>query len=193
LPGPPRSKLDKGAVVRLLDLPTLTVGEGAKARTWRPIAIAGGEVRYVKADGVKLDGSPTVDPQVQPTQQVDPGGGSAQSAIQKFEDALERSRRIDHDVALAKQKLARSRTLTERSYDAKGLLQASSRKVDGQKVHALIGPKGVPIAYLTIPPGIPASRLLARKVGVRGEVHFNESLGTRLITVKDLDPLDSPR
>jgi hypothetical protein len=193
LPGPPRSTLDKGAVVRLLDLPTLTVGAGAKARTWRAIATADGEVRYVKADAIRLDGLPTVDVQVKPVQQGDPGGGSTQSAIQKFETALERSRRIDHDVDQIKQKLAASRTQTERGYDAKGMLQASSRKVDGQKVHALIGPQGLPIAYLTIPPGIPANRLLARKVGVRGEVHFNESLGNRLITVKDLDPLDKPR
>jgi hypothetical protein len=193
LPGPPFSNLNKGAFVRLLDQPPpLTVGEGAKARIWKAIATSEGELRYVKADGVRLDGSKTVDAQVHPTQ-VDPGGGKAQNAIRKFEDALERSRRIDHDVAQIQQKLAESRTQTERSYDAKGLLQASSRKVDGQKVHALIGPQGVPIAYLAIPPGIPANRLLARKVGVRGDVHYNESLGTRLITVKDLDPLDKPR
>ena len=89
--------------------------------------------------------------------------------------------------------MALARTTTERGYDARGMLQASSRKVDGQKVHVLIGPEGTPVAYLAIPPGIPASRLLTRKVGVRGEVHFDESLGARLITVKDLDPLDRPR
>jgi hypothetical protein len=192
LPGPPRSTLSKGAIVRLLDLPPLTVGEGAKARSWRAIATSDGEVRYVQAKGVKLDHSKTVDAQVQPSQ-FDWGGSKAQAAIQKFEDALERSRRIDHEVALAKQKLADSRTLSDRSYDAKGLLQASSRKVDGQKVHALIGPKGVPIAYLAIPPGIAANRLLSHRVGVRGEVHYNESLGNRLITVKDLDPLEKSR
>jgi hypothetical protein len=192
LPGPPRSTLRKGAIVRLLDLPPLTVGEGAKARSWRAIATSDGEVRYVKANGVKLDHSKTADNQVQPAQ-FDRSGGKVQAAIQKFEEALERSRRIDLEVARAKQKLADSRTLSDRSYDAKGLLQASSRKVDGQKVHALIGPKGVPIAYLAIPPGIAANRLLSRRVGVRGEVHYNESLGNRLITVKDLDPLEKSR
>lgn len=192
MPGPPRSERKRGAIVRLLDHPPLTVGTGPKARTWRAIAPSDGDVRYVLADGIKLDGSKIVDTQVRPAQ-VDPGGGDAQSAIRKFEDALERSRRIDDKVAQIKQKLGASRTQSERSYDAKGLLQASSRKVEGQKVHALIGPQGVPIAYLTIPPGIATSRLLARKVGVRGEVHYNESLGTRLITVRDLDPLDKPR
>ena len=38
-----------------------------------------------------------------------------------------------------------------------------------------------------------AAKLLARKVGVRGDVHFNEALGARLITVRDLDTLDKPR
>jgi hypothetical protein len=174
----------------------MTLGEGAKARTWRAIAPRDGEVRYVRSEGIQLDPLPTtsktIDPHVEPSQ-VDPGGGSAVEAIRKFEEALERSRRIDAEVGQIKRKLADSRTLTERSYDAKGLLQASSRQVEGQKVHALIGPEGVPIAYLTIPPGIPASRLLARKVGVRGDVHYNETLGTRLITVRDLDTLDKPR
>jgi hypothetical protein len=202
MPGPPRPPLAKGAVVLLLDRPALTVGEGAKARSWRAIAPAEGEIRYVRSDGVRLDPVATklastaplktADPQVMPAQKVT-SGGDAEAAIRKFEEALQRSRRLDHEVAQIKQKLADARTTTERSYDAKGLLQASSRQVEGQKVHALIGPEGVPIAYLTIPPGIPAGRLLARKVGVRGDVHFNESLGTRLITVRDLDPLDKPR
>ena len=197
MPGPPRTPLPKGTSVRLLDWPPLTLGQGAKARSWRAIAPPGDEVRYVRAEGVRLNPvatSKAVDPQVRTVQhpRVDPGG-DANEAIRKFEEALERSRRLDSEVALAKQTLADARTFTERGYDAKGLLQASSRQVEGQKVHALIGPEGVPIAYLTIPPGIPANRLLARKVGVRGDVHFNESLGTRLITVRDLDPLDKPR
>ena len=197
MPGPPRPPLPKGASVRLLDRPPLKVGEGAKARSWRAIAPAADEVRYVRAEGVRLDPvatSKTDDPEVRPAQgPPDPGGGGANDAIRKFEEALRRSRRLDHEVAQAKQELARARTFTERGYDAKGLLQASSRRFEGQKIHALIGPEGVPIAYLTIPPGIPASRLLARKVGVRGDVHFNETLGTRLITVRDLDALDKPR
>ncbi len=119
--------------------------------------------------------------------------GSVDDPIRRFEEALQRSRRLDAEAARVKQKLAESRVATERPYDARGLLQASSRQFEGQKVHALIGPEGRAIAYLTIPPGIPANRLLARKVGVRGDVHFNEALGARLITVRDLDPLDKPR
>jgi hypothetical protein len=196
MPGPPRPSLPRGATVRLLDHPRLTSGRGRSERTWLAIAPPTGEVRYIRADGVRLDPSPSADPA--PAPKSDDRVRPAQFAggddpILRFEEAIRRSRRRDQEVSLARQKLAEARTGTERAYDARGLLQASSRKVDGQRVHALIGPEGVPIAYLSIPPGIPAARLLARKVGVRGEVHFNESLGTRLITVRDLDALDKPR
>jgi hypothetical protein len=196
MPGPPRAPLPSGASVRLLDRPPLRLGAGAKARSWRAIAPQAGEVRYVRLDGIKLDPlatSAAADPQVRPAQ-VDRGGRGVDvgDAVSKFDEALRRSRAIDNDVEKARRTLALARTSTERGYDARGMLQASSRKVDGQKVHALIGPEGTAIAYLSIPPGIPASRLLTRKVGVRGDVHFNESLGLRLITVKDLDPLDKP-
>lgn len=197
MPGPPLPSLAKGATVHLLDRPPLKLGTGAKARSWRAIAPLEGEVRYVRLGGVRLDPRATSksdDPRVQPVQ-IDRGGSGveASEAISKFEQALRRSRAIDSQVDETRRTLSIARTSTERGYDARGMLQASSRKVDGQKVHALIGPEGTPVAYLSIPPGIPASRLLTRKVGVRGEVHFNESLGARLITVRDLDPLDKPR
>jgi hypothetical protein len=197
MPGPPRPALAKGASVRLLDRPALTLGTGSKARSWLAIEPLEGEVRYVRLKGVRLDPvatSKSDDPRVQPTQ-IDRGGSGVEAgdAISKFEEALRRSRAIDNKVEETRLKLNLARTSTERGYDARGMLQASSRKVDGQKVHALIGPEGRPIAYLVIPPGVPASRLLTRKVGVRGDVHFNESLGARLITVRDLDPLDKPR
>ena len=194
MPGPPRSPLVDGATVRLLDRPPLTLGTGARSRSWRAIAPPEGEVRYVRADGVRLDPRATSkadDPRVRPAQ-VDPGGVTG-DPVSNFERALRRSRAIDARIDEARARLDLARTGTERNYDARGLLQATSRKVDGQKVHALIGPEGTPIAYLAIPPGIPASRMLTRKVGVRGDVRFNESLGARLITVRDLDPLDKPR
>jgi hypothetical protein len=191
MPGRPRPPLSQGATVRLLDRPPLVLGQGAKARSWRAIAPLEGEVRYVRRDDVRLDPSPTSradDPRVR-VAQVE----TVDDPVSRFEQALRRSRALDASVEEARRSLAIARTTTERGYDARGLLQASSRKVDGQKVHALIGPEGTPVAYLAIPAGIPASRLLTRKVGVRGEVHFNESLGARLITVRDLDTLDKPR
>ena len=191
MPGPPCSPLLRGATVRLLDRPPLVLGQGASTRTWRAIAPLEGEVRYVRRDGVRLDPSPTAkvaDPQVRAVQR-DP----ADDPLARFEQALRRSRAIDSGVEEARRSLSVARTSTERGYDARGLLQASARKVDGQKVYALIGPEGTPVAYLAIPAGVPAARLLTRKVGVRGEVRFNESLGARLITVRDLDTLDKPR
>jgi hypothetical protein len=196
MPGPPRATLPKGATVRLLDRPPLKLGAGAKARTWRAIAPPEGEVRHVRLEAIRLDPLPTGskgdDPRVRPAQ-ADRGGGEATDAVSKFEEALRRSRALDDEVDRTRRDLALARTSSERGYDARGLLQASSRKVDGEKVHALIGPEGRAIAYLAIPPGIPAARLLARKVGVRGDVRYNETLGARLITVRDLDPLDRPR
>ncbi len=203
IPGPPRPPLPRGTAVRLLDRPALMLGEGPKARSWRAIAPPTGEVRYVRADGVRLDPGPSTTPsrtdppprvadaQVRTAQRRPPG--DPDDAARRFEEALERSRRLDAEAARIKQKLAEARTFTDRAYDAKGLLQASSREHDGQRVHALIGPEGRPIAYLAIPPGIPAGRFLARKVGVRGDVHFDEALGNRLITVRDLDPLEKAR
>ena len=191
MPGPPRPSLPKGTVVRLLDRPALASGQGAKAPTWRAIEPPDGELRHVRAEGVKLDPVPPVDPTVQPAQAT--RSDETQRAIRQFEDALRRSRLLDNEVARARRQLADAQAGTEREYDARGLLQASSRRVDGQKVHALIGPEGRPVAYLALPPGLPVARFLGHKVSVRGEVHYNESLGARLITVRDLDPLDKAR
>ena len=162
LPGPPRPPLTRGDPVRVLDLPRLATGRGKSARTWLAIAPPAGEVRYVRAVGVKLDPSddPDPSPRATPASRVDShvrparGPGDGDPAL-RFEEAIRRSRRRDDEFALARQRLADARADTERGYDARGLLQASSRKVEGQKVHALIGPEGVPIAYLAIPPRHP--------------------------------------
>ncbi|MBV8554966.1 MAG: hypothetical protein JO116_05330, partial [Planctomycetaceae bacterium] len=60
----------------------------------------------------------------------------------------------------------------------------------GQRVFALIGPDGSTVAYLDIPPGLDVRPLVARRVGVRGTIHYNEDLRARLIAVRDLEPLD---
>ena len=65
--------------------------------------------------------------------------------------------------------------------------------IDGRKLHALIGPDGKTIAYLDIPPGLDVESLGSRRVGVRGAVHYNQDLGTRLITVRDLEPVGTRR
>jgi hypothetical protein len=114
----------------------------------------------------------------------------AAEATRQLEAILERSRRRDRTLALYLRRLAQARQPHERPYDAEGMIQPSSRKVDGQKVFALIGPEGTAVAYLDIPAGLDVSTLIARRVGVRGSSHFDEHLRARLISVRDLDALD---
>jgi hypothetical protein len=117
----------------------------------------------------------------------------AAAAAREFQEVLTRSRRRDAQVAQLQQRLAavdRQRTL---NYRAIGLVQPSSRVVDGRKLFSLIGADGKTIAYLDIPPGLDVEALGTRRVGVRGAVHYNQDLGTRLITVRDLEPLGTRR
>ncbi len=65
--------------------------------------------------------------------------------------------------------------------------------IDGRKLYVLIAKDGSTVAYLDIPPGLDIDPLVAHRVGVRGEPHFNEDLGTRLITVRDLETIGARR
>jgi hypothetical protein len=103
---------------------------------------------------------------------------------------LDRSRRRDAEVARVKRSLAALDQTKARTFAARGRLQPSSRQVDGRRVYALIGREGAPIAYLDMPPGLDARGLTAKRVGVHGHVRYNESLGNRLIAVRDLEPLE---
>jgi hypothetical protein len=58
MPGVPRSLLTRGTPVRLLDRPALTLGTGDALRAWYAIEPPPGDVRYVRADGVRLDAAP---------------------------------------------------------------------------------------------------------------------------------------
>ena len=118
----------------------------------------------------------------------------AAQAARTIHKTLAESRRRDLEVARVQKRLAtidRSRT---RTYSAIGFVQPSSRVVDGRKLHALIGANGSTLAYLDIPPGLDVNSLGARRVGVLlGVVHYNQDLGTRLITVRDLETIESRR
>jgi hypothetical protein len=107
-----------------------------------------------------------------------------------FQTLVERSRRRDQDVAMTRRRLAEVDRPQRRPFVAEGLIQASSREVDGRRVYALIGPEGNPIAYLDVPPGLDARPALAKRVGVRGSIRYNENLGARLIAVRELEPLE---
>ncbi len=113
--------------------------------------------------------------------------------VRRLAQLLQDSEERDAKVEQLQRSLASARIQSDRNYDAQGLLQASSRRYQGQRVHALIGPEGRAIGYLTIPPGIPINQFLARKVGVRGIVRFDEGLGARLISVRDLEVIEKTR
>ena len=68
-------------------------------------------------------------------------------------------------------------------------MQASTETLDGRKLYILIANDGSTIAYLDVPPGLDIDPLLTKRIGVRGEPHFNEELGARLITVRDVEKL----
>ena len=61
------------------------------------------------------------------------------------------------------------------------------------KLYVLIAKNGSTVAYLDIPPGLDPDPLVAHRVGVRGVPHYNEDLGTRLITVHDIESIEATR
>jgi hypothetical protein len=117
----------------------------------------------------------------------------AAQAARTIETILARSQQRDAEVAGVRQRLAAAQRTHARAYSAMGLVQPSSRMVEGRKLHALIGADGATLAYLDIPPGVDLDPLLSRRVGVRGASHYNPDLGARLITVRDLEALESRR
>ncbi len=117
----------------------------------------------------------------------------AAAAAREFQDVLARSRRRDDEVAQLREPVAAADRYHSVTYHAIGYVQPSSRLLDGRKLHALIGPDGKTVAYLDVPPGLDVESLGTHRVGVRGTVHYNQDLGTRLITVRDLEPVGTRR
>jgi hypothetical protein len=117
----------------------------------------------------------------------------AAQAARTFQTVLERSQGRDREVAQVQQRLAAADRARARAYRAIGFVQPSSRTVEGRKLYALIGSNGSTLAYLEIPPGIDLDSLESQRVGVRGTAHYNQDLGTRLITVRDLEAIETRR
>lgn len=111
-------------------------------------------------------------------------------AARRFQTILERSRRRDAEIVAIRRRLADLDRPQHQPFVAEGLVQPSSRQVNGRRVFALIGSDGTPVAYLDVPPGLDTRPVIARRAGVRGSVRYNEALGTRLIAVKDMEPLE---
>jgi hypothetical protein len=284
LPGQPRSVLDRGATVQLVDRSPLLLGRGPGARTWRAIEPPPGAVRYIRNRGVRrvapaqarAPSATTLFSSAIPrrTPSTVPGEGPASATTRalfvpesapaglppelaselaaieaehravlrapveqwrlesvrrryqilldraaspeahaairarleraarhedaartarRFADLLDRSRSRDRAFARLQAQRARAARPPARPYEAEGLIQPSSRTVDGHKVFSLIGPEGTTLAYLDVPAGLDAEPFAARRVGVRGAVHFDEDLRAPLISVRDLVPLDQDR
>lgn len=117
----------------------------------------------------------------------------AAKAARTIESILAESHRRDREVAVERKRIAAVGRSKRRTFSAVGYMQASTEKVDGRKLFVLIGKDGSTVAYLDIPPGLDIERMVAHRVGVRGEPHFNEDLGARLITVRDLEAVDTRR
>jgi hypothetical protein len=117
----------------------------------------------------------------------------AAQAARTIETILARSRRRDAEVAQVQRRLAAAEPARARAYSAVGVVQPSARMVEGRKLYALIGSSGSTLAYLDIPPGLDLDALTSRCVGVRGTTHYNADLGTRLITVRDLEAIETRR
>jgi hypothetical protein len=117
----------------------------------------------------------------------------AAKAAATIESILVRSHRRDREVVELKRRLKTATARRSRSYEAMGYMQASAQKIDGQKLFVLIGKNGKTVAFLRIPPGLDPDPMLAQKVGVRGDAHYDEDLQSRLITVRTLEPIESRR
>lgn len=108
------------------------------------------------------------------------------NAARRFVQALKESRQADQESMA---RAAFGTTGGDEPFDATGLLEPSSRLVDGQRVFALIGPEGYAIAYLRPVPGVDARRYLGRRVGVHGPSRYDETVRAKVITVEALEPL----
>ena len=114
-------------------------------------------------------------------------------AAATIQTILAHSHRRDRDLVESKRQRDTSAKRRVSLFQAVGFMQPSTQKIDGRKLFVLIGKNGGTVAFLDIPPGLDPDPALARRVGVRGVVHYNEDLQSRLITVRDLEPIESRR
>jgi len=117
----------------------------------------------------------------------------AAEAARTMQAILAESHRRDREVAQVKRRIAAAGRSRAHAFNAVGFMQPSAQGIDGRKLYVLIANDGSTVAYLDIPPGLDPAPLVARRVGVRGVPHFNEDLGTRLISVRDVETIEARR
>jgi hypothetical protein len=119
----------------------------------------------------------------------------AAKAAATIQAILAQSHNRDQDIVEIRHRLRTSagNLARSRGYQAVGFMQASAQKIDGHKLFLLVGRTGETVAYLDIPPGLDPEPLLAHKVGVRGLAHYNGELQSRVVTVRELEKIESSR
>jgi hypothetical protein len=105
--------------------------------------------------------------------------------------AVERARHIDADVAAIRARVFELTAQQDGSFETQGLLQTSSTLVDGRQAYILIDARGRTSAYIVVPPGLDVRPYLARRVGVRGDSRFHATLKSRIVTARQIEPLDN--
>jgi hypothetical protein len=206
-PGPPRRMLLEGMVLLPADRPPLIDRTGRRERRWRAVAAGTDEVRFARADGLVdpkalAATTPSLDPAVRKASQArsaraDPPARAVKERAEdemvktagEFEAIVRASRQRDVVLSQVRDSLRDLRVADDLAYDAQGLLQKTSRRVDGEKVFALLDREGRVVTYLKIPAGLDTTNLVARQVGVRGKSRFDEELKFRLLDARDIDPL----
>jgi hypothetical protein len=114
---------------------------------------------------------------------------AAAKAARALDDRLGASRRLDEELGAAEKAIAASLPEPRVPFDAVGLVQPSSKLVDGNRVFALVGPDGRTTAYLRFPPGVLRDDNVAQRVGVRGSARYDETLQAQVIEVRELETL----
>ena len=175
------------AELQRLDAITQAILASQPIEQWRFETVRAGYQDLLKRADDHLDLEETLRTRLNRLTRYEQAARSART----IESILAKSHRRDAEVAALRKDLAQLERTRARSFDAIGFIQPSARKVDGHKVFALIGGKGSTIAYLDMPPGLDPQRFLAHRIGVRGQTHFNEDLGTRLITVRDMENVEA--
>jgi hypothetical protein len=177
------------AEIKMVDERHRAIRTNQSIAQWRLEPIRSSYQAIVKRAG----NDPSVDEAVRPRLARVARDEQAAEAARTIESILATSHRRDRDVATEKGRVAAAGRSHVRAYSARGFVQASTEIIDGRKLYILIANDGSTIAYLDVPPGLDIDPLLAQRVGVRGAPHFNEELGARLITVRDVEKLEPRR
>jgi hypothetical protein len=117
----------------------------------------------------------------------------AAQAARSIQTILARSHRRDSQAAAAERQRSTPDRERPRAYSAEGLVKPSAQMVDGRRLYSLVGTDGQTVAYLDVPAGLDIEPLMTRRVGVRGVSHYNQDLGARLITVRDVELIGTTR